>query len=200
MSRSNGDRSAVRPLNGRPSAAGSTRHSPSPPRPPPPRPPADMVGSIGISVAFCPGDTQRPEPPLAGGAWPPRRGRRRRRGTPARPGPRCAPTAPAGDRDLAAHQQELEHLGDVAVVRPAGGLPRHGGVRDVARDERAGSRSRLRMSRRNLSLSRIHARPLVDRAYSMAERGTGQVLMGRTMASNSNRVRSTSSACLSWSG
>ena len=42
-------------------------------------------------------------------------------------------SAPPGDGDLAAGGEELEHLGDVAVVRPARRGPRHrGGVRDVA--------------------------------------------------------------------
>ena len=49
------------------------------------------------------------------------------------------PDAP-GDRDLAAHHQELQHLGDVAVVRPPGRCPRHDArVRDVARAQRPGA-------------------------------------------------------------
>jgi hypothetical protein len=43
-----------------------------------------------------------------------------------------------GDRDLAAHREELEHLGHVAVVRPPGRRPGLDvRVRDVARHERA---------------------------------------------------------------
>ena len=54
-----------------------------------------------------------------------------------------APDAP-GDRDLPAHHQELEHLGDVAVVRPPGRGPRHhAGVRDVARAQRPGAAEQL---------------------------------------------------------
>ena len=50
-----------------------------------------------------------------------------------------APGAP-GDRDLAAQHEELEHLGHVAVVRPAGRRPRHHArVGDVARAQRARS-------------------------------------------------------------
>jgi hypothetical protein len=43
-----------------------------------------------------------------------------------------APDAPL-DRDLAEHQQELQHLGHVAVVRPPARGQRHdAGVRDVS--------------------------------------------------------------------
>ena len=49
------------------------------------------------------------------------------------------PDAP-GDRNLAAHQQELQHLGDVAVVRPPGRGPWHDTcVRDIARSQRPGA-------------------------------------------------------------
>ena len=81
------------------------------------------------------------QPPLAAEAVGLLLGERRQAGGvhPLGQVPDALRSAPAGDRDLAAHQQELEHLGDVAVVRPAGRLPGHlGGVRDVARDERAG--------------------------------------------------------------
>ena len=44
----------------------------------------------------------------------------------------------AGDRHLAAVHQDLQHLGDVAVVRPAARGPRHcGRVRELARAQRA---------------------------------------------------------------
>ena len=52
------------------------------------------------------------------------------------------PLAPdaSGDRNLPAHHQELQHLGDVAVVRPPGRDPRHHArVRDVARAQRPGA-------------------------------------------------------------
>ena len=49
-----------------------------------------------------------------------------------------------GDRDLAAHHQELQHLGDVAVVGPPGRGPRnHARVRDVARAQRPGAGEQL---------------------------------------------------------
>ena len=51
-----------------------------------------------------------------------------------------SPPDPPGDRDLAAHHQELEHLGDVAVVGPPGRSPRRDArVGDVARAQRAGA-------------------------------------------------------------
>ena len=54
-----------------------------------------------------------------------------------------APDAP-GDRDLPAHHQELQHLGDVAVVGPPGRGPRHHArVRDVARAQRPGAAEQL---------------------------------------------------------
>jgi hypothetical protein len=46
--------------------------------------------------------------------------------------PQALPPDAAGDCDLAAHRQELQHLRDVAVVRPAGRSPRHDTrVRDI---------------------------------------------------------------------
>ena len=56
------------------------------------------------------------------------------------------PLAPdtARDRDLASHHQALQHLRDVAVVRPAGRGPGDDArVRDVARGERSGARQPL---------------------------------------------------------
>ena len=84
---------------------------------------------------LLPGDPERGEPPLV--PDPVRLvdgrdddvGRVHARGDVPQPLPSETP----GDRDLAAHHQELEHLGDVAVVRPAGRGPRHHArVRDVA--------------------------------------------------------------------
>ena len=47
--------------------------------------------------------------------------------------PQALPSPPSGDRDLAPHHQELQHLRDVAVVRPPGRRPGHdAGVRDLA--------------------------------------------------------------------
>ena len=84
---------------------------------------------------LLPGDPERGEPPLV--PDPARLvdgrdddvGRVHPRGDVPQP----LPSDTSGDRDLAAHHQELEHLGDVAVVRPAGRGPRHDArVRDVA--------------------------------------------------------------------
>ena len=54
-----------------------------------------------------------------------------------------APDSP-GDRDLPAHHQELQHLGDVAVVGPPGRGPRHHArVRDLARAQGPGAAEQL---------------------------------------------------------
>ena len=56
---------------------------------------------------------------------------------PVRHVPPALPALTGGDGDLAAGREELEHQGDVAVVRPARRRPRGvGGVRDVARGQR----------------------------------------------------------------
>jgi hypothetical protein len=53
--------------------------------------------------------------------------------------PHALPPTATRDCDLAAHRQELEHLGDVAVPGPAGRRPgHHTGVRDVAGEKRPG--------------------------------------------------------------
>src|SRR6478672_7984407 len=64
----------------------------------------------------------------------------RRAGAGAAGAGRAEPLAPLAprDRDLAAHREELEHLGDVAVVRPPRRRPwLDVRVRDVARHQRA---------------------------------------------------------------
>ena len=53
--------------------------------------------------------------------------------------PEPLPSDTSGDSDLSHPGQQLEHLGDVAVVRPAGGVPRQlAGVRHVAGEQRPG--------------------------------------------------------------
>ena len=113
------------------------------------------------------------------------------------------PDAP-GDRDLAAHHQELQHLGDVAVVRPAGRGPRHDArVRDVARASAARScRSSFRMSRRKRVVVADPGRACArGTRQSARRRGTGR---GRSSAGSSalcsNSVRSCSRACCRWAG
>ena len=108
-----------------------------------------------------------------------------------------APDAP-GDRDLAAHHQELQHLGDVAVVRPPGRRPRHDArVRDVARGQRPGAAEQLEDVAPEAV---VVAEPVTRAARSCGQsaapaRYRPRSLIGRTSALCSNSVRSCSSAC-----
>ena len=85
------------------------------------------------------------------------------------------PLAPdaAGDRDLAAHDQELEHLGDVPVVRPTARLPRHDGcVRDLAGGQRAVAAESIQdVAPERVVCAEPLTRPLVVREV----RGAGEV-------------------------
>jgi hypothetical protein len=85
--------------------------------------------------ALRPGDSERPQPPLIFGPAGLVDGRNRHVGRihPLGQVPQSFPPEPPGDRDLGAHHQELQRLGDVALVGPAGRGPRHHGrVGDVA--------------------------------------------------------------------
>ena len=84
------------------------------------------------------------------------------------------PDAP-GDRDLAAHHQELQHLGDVAVVRPAGRGPRHHGrVRDVAGGQRPGAAEQLEdVAPEPVVVAEPGTHALVAAASRPRRRGTG---------------------------
>ena len=114
------------------------------------------IGSIGIAAPSRAGDPERAQPALV--ADPARLVARhdRRVGRVDALGevPQPLPALAAGDRDLAAHREELEHLGDVAVVRPARGRPRHDAACRGCRATAAGraSPSRSSTSRRNASL------------------------------------------------
>ena len=131
ISRSNGDSSAVRPSKPSAVASGSTRHRP-------------VVPSIsaGMPARRRPraGDAQGPQPLLVADPAGLLRRHHRHVGRvdPLGQVPQALPATAAGDGDLTAGREELEHLGDVAVVRPTRRLPRHlGGVGDVARGQRA---------------------------------------------------------------
>ncbi len=87
--------------------------------------------------------------------------------------PEPLPPDPAGDRHLTASLHELEHLGDVAVVRPAGRRPRHDTrVRDVAGRERARA---LQQPEDVPPAAVVVAEPHVHPPLAAPSAGTGEV-------------------------
>ena len=146
MSRSNGDSSAARPANGWPELGRVD--------PPDPLDPLDHgrlagLGHVGwLDRAHRPagaGDAQRGQPALVADA-PGLAGRDHRvvRVDPFGQVPEPVAAAAARHRDLAAQHHVLEHLGDVAVVGPAGRLPGHRAqVRELPGRQRPGRREPL---------------------------------------------------------
>ena len=127
----------MRPAKPSAVASGSTRHSPDVPSTS-----AGDAGSPTICGRATPSERSRFSSRIARASSAGTTGRRRV--DPLGEVPQTLPAPPAGDRDLAVRREELEHLGDVAVVRPAGRRPRHlGGVRDVARRQRTGRRQQV---------------------------------------------------------
>ena len=88
-----------------------------------------------------------------------------------------APDAPR-DRHLASHHEELEHLRDVAVVRPPAGRPGHDRrIGDVARAQRARGREPVEdVPAESVIVAKPVALLLVRRTSRSRGRGTGRGL------------------------
>ena len=157
--RSNGDNRAVRPSKGLASASGSTRQVPRTPSTVAGSPASPTTfGSTGTAVPFSramPSARRRrslPDPLRLVGRDDGCAGRVH----PLGQVPDALPSDTTRDGDLATHHEELEHLGDVAVVGPSRRRPRHhAGVRNIARQERPG---------RAEPVENVASKPVVGRA------------------------------------